>query len=306
MLPPNLSDPSNNLMADSRGSHSDQTSTNTGSSELWAASQVVPLKSDKPDKSVSEGFFNDDELFMADKPKGPDNMDKPKRKRGRPKDRYTELIAKLKSREKNGRNGLKKSYIWAYVIRKLRRILRGGIPAWTLNCWEQQWWELIVELVLQHEPLFASISPTHQGTTSDCIGPRKHQHLPESQYRSHSIPYCKHFYAEAPVRQLHFYFIQLLFEAGRIDPEAISTKLKLRCCDGDHSDQCAETWTKIKDYLVKGMFTEFKLEPYIEEETCFERDQYEFLHGEQPFLALEEFSTNASTEHVEDIGYFLA
>lgn len=120
-------------MADSQAPNSDQTSTNTGSSELLAASQVVHLKSDKPDKSDSQGFFDDDELFMADESKDEDNEGKPKRKRGRPKNPYTELVAKLKSTEENGRNGLKKSYLWASIIRKLRRILRGRRPSWTLN-----------------------------------------------------------------------------------------------------------------------------------------------------------------------------
>lgn len=133
------------------------------------------------------------------------------------------------------------------------------------------------------------MSLTHQGTTSDGIGPRKHQHLPESQYRSNSKPYCKHFYAEAPIRKLHYYFIQLLFGAGRVDPEAISEKLKQRCCDGDHSDQCVETWTQIKDYLVSGMFTELKLEAYQEEEILFEVSW-----------------TGFDLDEEVDIGYFLS
>jgi hypothetical protein len=96
--------------------------------------------------------------------------------------------------------------------------------------------------------------PYLQGTTSDGISPREREHLPKSQFHSCSIPYCKQFYAEAPVRQFHFYFIQLLFGTKRVDPVAISEKLKLRCCDGDHGKQCEELLTRVKDYLVTMMF----------------------------------------------------
>lgn len=101
---PNLSDPNNSLMAASRQPHSNQVSTNTGSSELGATSQAVPLKSDK---SVGELVFDDDGLFKADEPKGQNNEEKSNRKCDRPKDPYTELVAKLVSTEANGKMALR-------------------------------------------------------------------------------------------------------------------------------------------------------------------------------------------------------
>jgi hypothetical protein len=193
-------------------------------------------------------------------------------------------------------NGLKKSYLWAFIIRRLkwlmRRILNGRRPSLALDDWSKKWCSKMKHLVHRCS-LFKSASLSTEGTTSDGICPRKHQDLPEPEFRSYNKPYCKRFYAETPIKQFHFYFLQLIFGMGKADPEAISKKLKLRCCDGSHSEACKGIWNEIKRYLVTGMFTELKLEPYTErEEEQLEdidrKNQEEFLYGKTQISSNEE------------------
>ena len=221
-----------------------------------------------------------------------------RKKPGRPINPYTRLVAMLKSIQGNR---LKKSYFWAYIIRRLKHLMRlilsGRKPLLVLDDWSKKWCKKMEKLVHQYSR-FHSASLSTEGTISDGIYPRKHQGLPEPEFHSYSKLYLKYFYAETPIKQFHFYFVQLVFGLEKVDPEAISQKLKLRCCDGSHSEACKGIWSEIKVYLVRGMFEELELKPYTEREEAQLEDidrknQEEFLYGKTKISSDEEGEAEA-------------
>ena len=63
-----------------------------------------------------------------------------------------------------------------------------------------------------------------------------------------NLAFIKIFFEGLLIKNLYSVLIDLLFYYYR-DKEILSKSLCLRCCTGNHREDCDEKWMKLKEYL---------------------------------------------------------
>lgn len=66
-------------------------------------------------------------------------------------------------------------------------------------------------------------------------------------YKSMNYAFLKEFFKGAAIKDLYYFVIDLLFYYQDIN--TLSKNLCLRCCTGNHREDCDEKWKKLKEYL---------------------------------------------------------
>jgi hypothetical protein len=104
-------------------------------------------------------------------------------------------------------------------------------------------WQTMEQLVSLDPMLFKTLSSSTEGP------------------QSYSNEYCHHFYESDLMLQFHFYYAQLVYGIGEVDPTSLSKKLKMFCCDGRHSVYCSAIWEQVRHYVMFDMISELDLVP---------------------------------------------
>lgn len=215
------------------------------------------------------------------------NSDLSVKKVGRREAPTTQMFAKLHT--KNGKP-LKKEYVRCQIIRGIKKCARymvdgrkpqKGIHMFNLADQEKmRIWHVMEQMVTCDRELFNSLGSTCEGPATDGKVIRKRQRLETPEFRSFNDDYCKHFYMQVQVRQFHFYYLQLVYGTGPVDPKSISEKLSVFCCGGCHTVQCASIWEQVRRYVMFDMIHQLGLEPFG---TC-DDFQATMLPGEEEIM----------------------
>lgn len=181
----------------------------------------------------------------------------------------TQMFARLHT--KNGKP-LKKEYQRCQIIRGIKKCARymitgrkpqKGIHQFDLRDQEKmKIWQAMEQLVSSNPDLFTSLGSTCEGPATDgkVIRKRTRQEAPE--FRSFNDDYCRHFYMPEQVREFHYYYLQLVYGIGAVDPKSVSEKLVVFCCNGCHSDLCTAIWERVRNYVMFEMIEQLGLEAY--------------------------------------------
>ena len=212
------------------------------------------------------------------------------KKVGRREAPTTQMFAKLHT--KNGK-ALKKEYVRCQIIRGIKKCARymaerrkpqKGIHQFNVGEQEKmRIWHEMEQMVSLLPELFSSLGSTCEGPATDGKVIRKRQRLETPEFRSFNDDYCKHFYMHEEVRQFHFYYLQLVYGIGHVDPKSISEKLSVFCCGGCHTDQCVSIWERVRNYVMFEMIQQLGLEPFG---TC-EDFQVTMVPAEEEFMDFE-------------------
>jgi hypothetical protein len=188
---------------------------------------------------------------------------------GRRKVDSTKMFARIHT--KSGKP-LKKEYQRCQIIRGIKKCARlmatgnkpqRGIHTFDIGDHEKVMiWQAMEQLVSHDPELFASLGSTCEGPATDGKIHRKRLHLETPKFRSFNDNYCSNFYKEELVREFHYYYLQLVYGIGAVDPKSICEKLTVFCCDGRHSDLCTAIWEQVRNYLMFEMIDQLGLKPY--------------------------------------------
>ena len=75
-----------------------------------------------------------------------------------------------------------------------------------------------------------------------------------AEERSFNNKYCRVFYEDLRVRRFHYQFCDLVFDRC---PADLCTNVKVKCClSTQHTADCTELWTELKEYTKFGMLEE--------------------------------------------------
>jgi hypothetical protein len=172
---------------------------------------------------------------------------------------------------KNGKP-LKKEYQRCQIIRGIKKCARymvtGRKPQKGIHQFDvrdqdkMKIWQAMDQLVSHDPDLFGSLGSTCEGPATDGKVIRKRSRMEAPEFRSFNDDYCRHFYMPEAVREFHYYYLQLVYGLGAVDPKSVSEKLTVFCCNGNHSDLCTAIWERVRHYVMFEMIDQLGLEPY--------------------------------------------
>ena len=120
-------------------------------------------------------------------------------------------------------------------------------------------WGNVKKLVQSNQAAFALLGCTENGPSSD--GKTKRTGSAASE-KSCNDSYCKRFYSDPLVSQLHYHYIQLVYGEGPVKPRTLCQKLAAYCCNGHHTAACEAVWKDVKHYYMFEMLQKLGCQPY--------------------------------------------
>ena len=123
---------------------------------------------------------------------------------------------------------------------------------------------ILVDLVIWDSELWVSIVDRGKDPNVDNRELIRRGEMPPGEFPSYNSAYVHRFYSNDLVRRFHYYYTKLFFGPDTIDVDDVASKLKVTCCDGNHTDQCEVNFKQLREYVMFGMLEEVGVVPYRE------------------------------------------